>query len=159
MKKIILIVLLSVAAIGVNAVSYEVYKPAYKSAYQDRSMQVGVTTAPSYTMQSTSSVNMSSTRRTSNEPMMNTSSGRFSTYVPDVDNVSGQSYSPASSNHAPGGPRRVKGEDEDDERETDDPGLPSNFVPITDTPWMIMALLALAYIAFIAYRRRKVPRI
>ncbi len=36
------------------------------------------------------------------------------------------------------------------------PDAPNNpFVPVGDTPWMIMALLALLYIAYTAYKRRK----
>ena len=85
-------------------------------------------------------------------------SGQFTTTVNPLDD-NGCSYAPGQT---PSGPRRVG------------PiggggsggggGLPSDpyfgeVVPLTDTPWMIMALLALAYIAFIAYRRRKVPRI
>ena len=85
-------------------------------------------------------------------------SGQFTTTVNPLDD-NGYSYAPGQT---PSGPRRVG------------PiggggtggggGLPSDpyfgeVVPITDTPWLIMLLLALGYIAFIAYRRRKTSRI
>ena len=46
---------------------------------------------------------------------------------------------------APSGPRRVS---EDDHNA--DP-----FMPVGDTPWIILTILACGYIAYIAYRRRK----
>lgn len=56
--------------------------------------------------------------------------------------------SDANNSGRPSGPRRVS---EDDHNA--DPML-----PIGDTPWVIMALLALGYIAFVTYRRHKTSR-
>ena len=146
--------MLCATTLGAYAVSYEVYKPAYKSAYSGSAVQVGAT-MPSCTMRSTSSTYMSTTCRISNDQItFGSASGRFSTYVPDVDETSGQSYSPGRSN-APGGPRRVQGDDEDDERETEDPFY-DKVVPLGDTPWFIMLLLSLSYIAFRLFRKKRV---
>lgn len=58
-------------------------------------------------------------------------------------------------------PRRAIIHDDDDDGYGDDdlrPGYDPNdpfATPLTDTPWMIMALLALGYLGCIAYKRRK----
>ncbi len=86
-------------------------------------------------------------------------SGRFSTTVNPLDD-NGYSYSPgqasSGSQYAPGRPRRVNGENEDDERESDDPNIPSNYTPLSDTPWLLFLLLGVGYIAFITYRKYKI---
>ena len=87
------------------------------------------------------------------QPLTN---GRFQTTVNPIDD-NGRAYAPgqapSGAQHTPGGPRRVAGEDEDDPRESGDPYIDSPAYPLGDTPWFIMAILALGYIANRARRR------
>ena len=79
--------------------------------------------------------------------------GHFQTTVNTLD-ASGRAYAPGQGAHyAPGGPRRVQGEDEDDDRETEDPFF-DQVQPIGDTPWFFMCMCACA-LAFIIYRRTR----
>lgn len=82
-------------------------------------------------------------------------SGRFQASVSPLDE-NGRAYSPGQTSS---GPRRVGG----------GPGGPGGDLPpgpfedapvasIGDTPWLIMALLGIGYIAFRAIRRRKTSR-
>ena len=69
--------------------------------------------------------------------------GHFRTTVNALDH-NGIAYSPGQSATASGGPRRAKRVEEDDH--SDDPFL----IPVGDTPWILFALLALAY----AFRKK-----
>ena len=83
-------------------------------------------------------------------------SGRFQTSVNSLDE-NGRAYSPGQT---PTGPRRV-GPGGGGNPNPGSGGLPSDpfwteVVPLGDTPWLIMALLALLYIASRVYMRARV---
>lgn len=76
--------------------------------------------------------------------------GHFQTSVNSLDE-NGYAYAPeqmAQGRHyAPGGPRRT--ERDEDPNPSDPPGMDT---PVGDTPWILMALLALCYLTFISFR-------
>ena len=84
-------------------------------------------------------------------------SGRFTTYVPAVGK-DGHAYFPGQATTSNSGPHRAKrvlGEDEDDERETEDPFMPSQAAPIGDTPWWFILLLSFACVGYKRRQQRK----
>ena len=98
-------------------------------------------------------VPMSSHQQTTMLSQQPLTSGRFQTSVNSLDE-NGHAYAPGQSssgkNYAPGGPRRVSHDDDED-----DPYM-GNVVPLGDTPWFIMLLLSLGYIAFRLFRKKRV---
>ena len=78
-------------------------------------------------------------------------SGRFQTSVNPL-NENGRAYSPGQQpqTNAVRGPRRVSHDDDED-----DPYM-GNVVPLGDTPWLIILLLSLGYIAFRLFRKKRV---
>lgn len=81
--------------------------------------------------------------------------GHFQTNVQPLD-ANGYSYSPGSvpSGGAPR-PRKVNGENDDDERETTDPNGDGKVFPLGETPYVMMLILAITYIILTIRRRKK----
>ena len=79
-------------------------------------------------------------------------SGRFQVSVNPLD-ANGRAYAPGqqtTQTNAARGPRRVGHNDDED-----DPFM-GQVVPLGDTPWFIMLLLSLGYIAFRLFRKKRV---
>lgn len=76
--------------------------------------------------------------------------GHFQTTVNALD-INGHSYAPGQTpsggGYRPGQIRRVSGEDEDDDRETEDPFF-DKVQPVGNIPWIFMLILSLGYFCF-----------
>ena len=79
-------------------------------------------------------------------------SGRFTTYVPAVGK-DGHAYFPGQATTSNSGPHRAKKVGHDDDE--DDPYMPSQVVPIGDTPWWFILLLSFACVGYKRWQQRK----
>lgn len=138
MKRLLLIIVAICGCLALFAVEYKPYQPAQQAQIKGYNANTLNATAPTYQFNGTSS--------------MMQGSYTVPVAVMDVE-VMDMLEDPSSSSKS--GPRRIgtRPEDYDPDIRPDDP-TPADDMPVGNTPWLFMALMALGYIALRAFRTR-----